>query len=167
MMPFTSNRMPSPLRLWALVALATVLAIVLAVMIAQQGRDESEAVPGADATSAAKVAVARLISFDDGKLREELKEESDLLTDDYRDAYAKKFVELTGEQALEAGTTVKAAVKSIGVVEGDGDVVRLLAYVSVAISVPDGETTEPVGLPVRVEMQDVDGQWLVSGVKLL
>lgn len=167
MMPFTSNRMPSPLRLWVLVGLATALAVVLALLIARQQGDEADAVPGADAASAAKVAVARLISFDDGLLREELKKESDLLTDDYRDAYAEKFVDLTGEQALDAGTTVKAVVKKIGVVEEDGDVVRLLAYVSVGSSVPDGEDTAPVGRPVSVEMQEVGGRWLVSDVELL
>ena len=108
-----------------------------------------------------------VLSFDARSLDEDQAAGAAYLTGDYRQDYDQLY-EVIRQNAPRVGTTVSAEVVASGIVRSgpdDPDRVEVLVFVNRPTT--NKRTDEPVVYrdQVTVTMQNVDGSWLVDGLR--
>lgn len=120
----------------------------------------------AEATAAARSAIEKIYSYDYRTVDDNLAEAVDLLTEDMR-RQLDPTTDTTRTAVVESKTTTEAQVTDIGVklLSRDGDRAQLLAVMNVSTSA-DGVAQGSAVQPLAVDMEKIDGKWLVSGFTL-
>ncbi len=154
---------------WLLVGLAllTAGAVALAAWLWSQPSDAAVGASTREAQAAAERAIVPVLSYDARSLDEDQAAGAAYLTADYRQDYDQLY-EVIRQNAPRVGTTVSAEVVASGIVRSgpdDPDRVEVLVFVNRPTT--NKRTDEPVVYrdQVTVTMQDVDGSWLVDGLR--
>ena len=152
---------------WLLVGVAVVtllLAGAAAVVAATVPSDRSVDQASGAARAAAERAIVPILSYDAGDLEASKTAAEGYLTGSYRKEYAKLFDGVIAANAPATGTVVQAKLVRSGVVRADDD--RVQVFLLVDQSRTNKAEKQPVVYKnwVTVTMEQVDGDWLVSGL---
>jgi Mce-associated membrane protein len=152
---------------WLLVGVAVVtllLAGAAAVVAATVPSDRSVDQASGAARAAAERAIVPILSYDAGDLDASKAAAEGYLTGSYRKEYAKLFDGVIAANAPATGTVVQAKLVRSGVVRADDD--RVQVFLLVDQSRTNKAEKQPVVYKnwVTVTMEQVDGDWLVSGL---
>lgn len=129
--------------------------------------------PDDDAHDAVVAAVdgARLaLSYDFRSLDEGLADAVSHMTDDFGAEFTRTFNGAARKQAARKRAVTRALVSSAGLVRIDGDDAVCLLYVNQVLiaSKTMKKSDQPVNVTqnrVTIELEEVDGDWLLSGIK--
>ena len=149
---------------WLLIAvavLATLFIAASAVLWITQPTDAAIADGTRAAQSSAERAIVPILSYDAAHLDEDQAAAQSYMTDAYRKDYDKLFAVIK-ENAPNTKTAVVAKVLASGIVVPGDERVEVLLFVDQ--STTNKQTSEPIVYKnqVRVQMQKVDGEWLVD-----
>jgi Mce-associated membrane protein len=152
---------------WLLVGVGVVALLVAgaaAVVAVTVPSDQSVDQASGAARAAAERAIVPILSYDAAHLDESKAAAEGYLTGGYRKEYAKLFDGVIAANAPSTGTVVEADLVSSGVVRADDD--RVQVFLLVDQSRTNKAEKKPVVYKnwVTVTMEQVDGDWLVSGL---
>jgi Mce-associated membrane protein len=152
---------------WLLVGVAVVTLLLggaAAVVGATVPSDRSVDQASGAARAAAERAIVPILSYDAGDLEASKTAAEGYLTGSYRKEYAKLFDGVIAANAPSTGTVVQAELVRSGVVRADDD--RVQVFLLVDQSRTNKADKKPVVYKnwVTVTMEQVDGDWLVSGL---
>jgi Mce-associated membrane protein len=152
---------------WLLVGVAVVTLLLggaAAVVAATVPSDRSVDEASGAARAAAERAIVPILSYDAGDLEASKTAAEGYLTGSYRKEYAKLFDGVIAANAPSTGTVVHAELVRSGVVRADDD--RVQVFLLVDQSRTNKADKKPVVYKnwVTVTMEQVDGDWLVSGL---
>ncbi|MFC6340876.1 hypothetical protein ACFP8W_02710, partial [Nocardioides hankookensis] len=135
-----------------------------AVVAATVPSDRSVDQASTAARSAAERAIVPILSYDAAHLDDSKAAAEGYLTGSYRKEYDKLFDGVIAANAPSTGTKVDARLVSSGVVRADDD--RVQVFLLVDQTRTNKAEKQPVVYKnwVTVTMENVDGDWLVSGL---
>lgn len=111
--------------------------------------------------AASKQAVA-MLAYDFKDVDSQLASAAEGLTGSFRDDYNKLVLEAIAPGAKERQLNVQVTVQAASVISADADDAAVLLYLNqttTSSDVPDARTS---GSRVRVDLEEVDGRWLVN-----
>ncbi|KQW46874.1 hypothetical protein ASC77_16825 [Nocardioides sp. Root1257] len=152
---------------WLLVGVAVLTLLVAgsaAVVAATVPSDRSVDQASTAARSAAERAIVPVLSYDAAHLDDSKAAAEGYLTGSYRKKYDELFDGIIAANAPSTGTVVTARLVSSGVVRADDD--RVQVFLLVDQTRTNKAEKQPVVYKnwVTVTMENVDGDWLVSGL---
>lgn len=151
--------------------LVPVLAVLLVALLAVGGwlwatRTGSSAVTTADhdeALLAARAGVVDLTSFDHLTLDDDIAEVEGIAVGDLREETVAQLQERR-DQITEAQAVVSTEVIGAGVTEADGSAATALLVIQSTQESAVAEQAQVVKYRIQVELQKVDGRWMLSGI---
>jgi Mce-associated membrane protein len=153
------------------VALLTVAAIVLAVVLGMKVREDSRIADArAEAPAAAERAAKAILAYNYKTLPADRTRASSYLSDGFKKKYLKNFALLEKQKdgtpgaAVQTKTVVTASVLGSGVMDAEERVVRVLVYVNQVSSRP-GRDPQIFQNRVAMTMEKDGNKWLVDDLK--
>ncbi len=157
--------------LTGLLALLTVAAVVLAVVLGLRVRTDARVADARDeAPAAAERAAKAVLAYDYRTLPADRKRASSFLTPSFRATYLKNFSLLEKQKdgtpgaAVQTKTVVTASVLGSGVMDAEDGVVRVLVYVN-QVSKKPGKDPQIFQNRVTMTMEKVENRWLIDDLK--
>lgn len=144
-----------------------VVAVVLALVAGLFGffalrQAQIESARGA-ASAAAEEKVTALLSYDYRTIQNDQGDRGAMVTGQFKDDYASLIADIVGPAASQQQLTTRSSVVSSSVVGTDGtDQVTLLMFLNQTTQSAAKPDPTLSGSRIRVTMQEVDGNWLVS-----
>jgi len=132
--------------------------------IARSAADRSVDEASASARSAAERAIVPILSYDAKDIDGSKAAAQAYLTGDFRKEYDKLYDGVIAENAPSTGTVLEAKLVSSGLVRAEAD--RVQVFLLVDQTRTNKADKQPVVYKnwVTVTMENVDGDWLVSGL---
>ncbi|EME21172.1 hypothetical protein [Rhodococcus triatomae] len=150
---------------WSLGAALVLLAVLAAVLFAAVGRAEEPVDPQtrSEVAQAAADASAALLTYTPDTVASDQYAAAERLTGDFRERYGQFTDTVVVPSARADRITSTATVTASGVSAVDGDEAQALVFLTQVTS--SNASPEPVTATVgaRVDLQLVEGRWLVSG----
>lgn len=143
-------------------ALAVVLALVLALGVATSRNQ----LPAPGVATSATPRVERLLSYTPERIAADLAVEQVYLTDDYREQYVGMVSDTLAPQALRENVSVSAEVIATGVVDATPRTMVVL-MVAELTTTRGSSSGEPSAGRFRVTLEQVAGEWLISGLDVI
>jgi Mce-associated membrane protein len=151
--------------------LVPVLAVLLVALLAVGGwlwatRTGSSAVTTADhdeALLAARAGVVDLTSFDHLTLDDDIAEVEGIAVGDLREETVAQLQDRR-DQITEAQAVVSTEVIGAGVTEADGSAATALLVIQSTTESAVAEQAQVVKYRIEVDLQKVDGRWMLSGI---
>ncbi len=154
-----------------LLALASIAAVVAAVVLGQQVRTDAQVSDArAEAPAAAERAAAATLSYDYKDLPADRKRAAGYLTEKFGKVYLKNFLQLEKQDdgtpglAVQTKTVVTSSVLGSGVMDAERDEVRVLVYVN-QVSKKAGADPQIFQNRVMMQMEKSGNRWLVADLK--
>ena len=162
-----ARRTPRVVPGWLLVGVAVLTLLIggaAAVVAVAVPSDRSVDEASASARSAAERAIVPILSYDAKDIDGSKTAAQAYLTGDFRKEYDKLYDGVIAENAPSTGTVLEAKLVSSGLVRADDD--RVQVFLLVDQSRTNKADKQPVVYKnwVTVTMENVDGDWLVSGL---
>jgi Mce-associated membrane protein len=115
------------------------------------------------ASAAAEQKVTALLSYDYRTIANDQADRAAMVTGQFRDDYGSLISDVVGPAAAQQQLTTRSSVVSSSVVGTDGtDQVTLLMFLNQTTQSADKPDPTLSGSRIRVTLQEVDGDWLVS-----
>ncbi|MCD2107125.1 hypothetical protein O4214_21440 [Rhodococcus erythropolis] len=118
-----------------------------------------------DALDAANINVPKILSYNADSIDADLSAAAGHLTSDFKT----QFVNLTQQSiippAKQLGITTAASVAANSVVSATPDAVTVLMFLNQSTTTTESSTPKLDSSRVRVDLQKVDGNWLISGLQ--
>ncbi|MFJ9390463.1 hypothetical protein ACIRON_16685 [Nocardioides sp. NPDC101246] len=149
---------------WPLLAVAAVLVIAAAAMYVVNHRHDSLADSADDARTTGVAHVEELLSYDYRDIEHELEIERDWLTKGFMESYTPLISDTFGPEAEKAKLITEANAVASGVESSSRDHVELLVFVNVAVQQGGSKTPQITGSRLHVDLDEVDGDWLISAI---
>ena len=153
---------------WLLLALAAAVLVVAGVAGWRYLSEPSDAAvedATAAAQSAAERAVVPILSYDANHLDESKAAAQQYLTGDYRKEYDKLFDGIIEQNAPSTGTVVEAELVSSSIARAGEDRVEVFVLVNQSRTNKQSQQPQVYKNWVTITMQEVDGDWLVAGMR--
>ena len=161
--PVTASGSRRTVPTWLLAALAVLTFALVAATAFVATRPSDSAVQ--DATRAAQAAAERaivpILSYDYRSLEEDQAAAQPLMTSDYREEYDRLFAVLE-DNAPRTETVVDVEVIASGVVRADEDRAEILVFLNRPTTNAENEQPVVYKDQVRVQVENVEGTWLVD-----
>jgi Mce-associated membrane protein len=166
----TTKKRSVPVAVLALLGVLAAAAVGLAIYLGADYQRATAYEAALDqAPSAAERAAVAVLSYDHESLAADRDAAAKFLTEDYRDDYVKTFNSLVQDNATETRAKVTAEVLASAAMlqsgEESGDKIPVLLFVNqtTVSTANSGEPTVALNR-VRLDMEKVDGTWLVDGI---
>lgn len=154
------------LNVWVLRIVAAVAVVALAVGVGflwqDKHQDDLAERARTEAVDAASKQAVAMLAYDFADVDNQLSAAADGLTGSFRDEYAKLVQDTIAPGAKEKQLTVQVSVQAAAPVSTTPDEAVVLLYlnqITTSSDVPDARTS---GSRVRMQLQKVDGRWLVD-----
>jgi len=162
-----SNASPAETRRARLPGLSLVivglLVLAAAVLYFANQRNDQVDESAAEARTLGTTRVEELFSYDYRSIDEEFSEERKWLTGDFASEYKPLIADSFGPQAEETGLVTHARVVAGGIEKSERHEVDLVLFMDIQVQLRGREETIS-GSRLRVTLQDVDGDWLISSI---
>lgn len=149
---------------WPLLAVAAVLVIAAAAMYVVNYRHDSLADTADEARTTGVAHVEELLSYDYRDIEHELASEREWLTNGFMKSYKPLISDTFEPEAEKAKLITEASVVASGVESSSRDHVELLVFINVAVQQGGSKTPEITGSRLHVDLDEVDGDWLISSI---
>jgi Mce-associated membrane protein len=150
-------------RRWLLAVVAALLVAAAATYVVNQREDDlNGAAERAHTTGITHV--EELLSYDYRDIERELAGEREWLTDDFLKSYTPLISDTFAPEAKKAKLITEATTVASGVESSSRGHVELLVFVNVAVQQGDSGNAQITGSRLRVDLDEVGGDWLISGI---
>lgn len=153
----------------AILAICAVVVIALSVGVGiltygyvQDSRAESART---EAVEAAKSQAVAMLAYDFNTVDTQLPSAADGLTGTFREDYMTLVNDTIIPGAKERQLVVQTSVQAAAVIETTPDTAAVLLYLNQITTSKDAPDATTSGSRVRIDLQKVDGQWLVDSLK--
>ncbi len=148
-----------------LVALVLVVAAVLGWLIYSTGAAQSAENARGEATAAAVEQVTNMFGYHHATVEDEMDTALEGLTGDFRDTFEDEVETNVIPRAEQNEVVSEAAVVAQGPVETTKDTATVLVYFNQTITANTGPKSTFTPSRLLVELREIDGRWLVSGLE--
>lgn len=148
----------------ALLAVAVLLAGALAALAVVNHRHDAETAARAEASKVVTAHLTRLLSYTPATVSADLERERRWLTGSFLDEYTTLVTDTVAPAAVRDKVTAKASIVARGVQAATADRVEMLLFINVATTRAGAAKSDTQGSRVRVVVEKVDGDWLISSL---
>jgi len=143
-----------------LCALVTIGAVLYGKVRTAEDTDTSRS----QAVTAARDLLPKVLSYDYNSLDASLTGATDALTGDFKSDFEQLVDSTVRPSAIERKIVTTTVVQDASVVNADQGRATVLAFINQSTTAADQQTPKIDGARLRIGLEKVDGQWLISSI---